>query len=93
MTREEYLKQNSEKAVHDDLGDIRTVQSRITGTWRHGNEVEIVVQDTTTSKFYMANYQDGDADFNSFSDINGETLNWIEVEPVEVRTVGYKKIT
>lgn len=74
--------------VYDESEDFDVVQDEVTGSWRHGNVNQCIVQRVSDGKYFAIEYNDSPKDSAMFEDMNyGGTF--YEVVPKEITTVVY----
>lgn len=91
MEREKISLSVSEQcdAVYGDSELYELIQSEVTGSFRHGDENEAVVQRTTDGKYFMIYYRDSCKDECGFEDLNDDG-DFEEVFPVEKTITVYE---
>ena len=92
MEREEIkLKLSDVKdIVYDDHEDWKTIQSEITGNWRHGDENSGVFERLSDGKFFRIDWRDSVKDECGFEDCNFGNFVAKEVFPEQVTITIYK---
>jgi len=76
-------------AVYGDSELYELIQSEVTGSFRHGDENEAVVQRETDGKYFIICYRDSCKDECGFEDLN-EDGDFYEVFPVEKTIIAYE---
>lgn len=75
--------------VYDDSEDFEVIKSKITGTFRHGNENTAIIKRLADGKFFKVHYRDSVKDECDFVDMNS-TDTYVEVFPIEKTITDYE---
>lgn len=93
MSEREIVTKNQEDAfeiVSDDSEEFDIVTTKITGTWRHGNELTTIVQRRSDEKFFRIDWRKSGDGESSFEDCNGSSLALTEVFPKQKTIIVYE---
>lgn len=75
--------------IYDDHEEWETVETEITGNWRHGNENTGVFRRLKDNKLFRIDWRDSTNDMTDFRDCNFGPIDATEVFPVKVTKVEY----
>lgn len=83
------------EALWDESGTLETIRDTIVSSGRWKIHHSYIFRDKSTGKYYLTEYSVGATEQQDGRpwDIDGETVDCVEVEPVQVTVTEYREVS
>lgn len=92
--KKSFSKQDLLEVIYDDSSTLKKVESEIQDTTRWSIIEKMIFQEISTGLFYQIEYSYGATEYQDERPFehDGDLIECVQVEPVEVKSIVYKPI-